>query len=333
MYMNWYKQQIKIAMPRKSRITQDIIDRVVHLRKNTNMTIKQIGEEVGLSYVPVSKILKDNNLIRPRVTKEQMEEIAYFYNDGTEVKELAEAYDLTVTTILTILKKEKVYDPERSRRTQMVSVDEKNKDIILEKYRQGYGVSELNREFGESVQAIRNLLKDNNVHIRTHKEQSLTDRSRQQASEKFKNMWQDEDKREHLINLTRERTQTDEYKEKRRQNMLEQMENDPSIKERLREQSKTLWEIPGMREHLIQKSREARNTPEYKEQLSKRSLENWKQVGGLEGRLLSYPTREQSINFLNGFVGNLWETNPSQAGAIRNKYMEIINAHIFPSEI
>ena len=78
--------------------------------------------------------------------------------------------------------------------------------------------------------------------------------------------------------------------------------------------------------------------PERKEYLSKRMTEWWKQFeaedgGKLENRLLAFPNRQKATNFLNGFVGSKYQTNPKKASAIYQKYMPIIDNHTFPDEL
>ena len=57
-------------------------------------------------------------------------------------------------------------------------------------------------------------------------------------------------------------------------------------------------------------------------------------MGGLEGRLLSFLTREQSVKFLNNFFHVIRKKDgPQIAGAVYNKYMQIINDHTYPDEV
>jgi len=68
--------------------------------------------------------------------------------------------------------------------------------------------------------------------------------------------------------------------------------------------------------------------------MSERMKQFWRDMGGLEGRLLSYPTRDKAITFLHGFFNKIQkEEGATIAGGIYNKYMDIINNYTYPDEI
>lgn len=355
--MNWFKkaQLNKLSQARK-KITQEIIDRVIYLRKNTNLTIKQIGEDVGLTVVPISNILRDAGLSRPRTTEDQIKEMIYYYTNGVPALELAEAYNLSLTMIISILKKHNVYDLSRRNETMKSKISDKNKGKtkeIIDKYKAGYGIDSLHNEYGESRTAIRHLLKDNGIHIRNFEEQMQTDISRQRMREVSNRNWADEAKREEILKKLRENAQSDEVREKMRQTMLRRMEEDPSIKEKLQQQARELWEDPKMREHLTDSRRKThttdefrnnmseimkeryRNNPQLVEEMSERSIQTWKDKGGLAGLLTSYPSRQQAIDYLTNFIGNKIQSEGKtrQLYLTYEKYLKIINDHTYPDEV
>lgn len=267
--MNWYKRQLKIAMPTGVPLSQDIIDRIIYLRKNMDLTINDISKEVGVSRFSVNKVLKQYGTSKSRLTKDQIDEIAYFYENGVSVRELSEAYNITLNQVGNILKKKNIFDISRKYEEYKVDVRDENKGDILRKYREGYGVKELSREYGESIRAITSFFENNNIHIRSREEQYAMEHFRQNASEKQKQF--------------------------------------------------------------------NRNNPEAVHEHSRKMLEWWKQFGEESGekfknRLLAYPTRQQAMNHLMGFVGSQNE-DPKNANAIYTKYINIINNHTFPDEI
>ena len=226
--MNWYKRsQYKLAMPPGYGIPQEVKDKIVDLRKNTNLTLKEISKEVGFGTAAISKVLKNEGVVRPRLSNEDISEIIYFYQNNIPTKELAETYGISVQQILNILKKNEVFDPSRQYADRAVVRDE-NKDDILKKYQEGYSVLELINEYGESQRSILNLLRQNNIHVRNMKEQSLTDRQRSRSSEKFKKNWENEELRKKMMDNMKAYHQTPEVKEKHRQRMLRMMEEDPT---------------------------------------------------------------------------------------------------------
>lgn len=345
--MNWYKKiQYKYSY---KKLTQDIIDKIIYLKKNISMTTEEIANEVGFSTTLVNKILKKHGLIKPRLTEEQMNEIAYFYQEGIGTKELSEAYDRSLPAIIYVLKKKQVFDKNRQYDAIRAVVNDDNAEEIINKYNEGYSVVELSEEYRESRQAIRNLLKKHNILARNMQEQATTDRAKQLASDKFTKMWQNEEKRKEITEKIRQNSQSEENRQKHRKLMLERMEKDPTIKQRLQQQSKDLWNIPGMREHLVEKMKEWKKDPVYREQqrnrmleqwkdpkfrenISNKMIENWAEKGGLAGHLLSYQTKEEAINYLNSFLGRVGHEDKRMAMFMKDKYMEIINNHIFPNE-
>lgn len=72
--------------------------------------------------------------------------------------------------------------------------------------------------------------------------------------------------------------------------------------------------------------------PETRERLSDSLRSYWDRVGKLEGYLLSLPSRQQAINYLNGFVSILIDRNPENSHAVFNKYKAIIDNHVYPDE-
>jgi hypothetical protein len=81
--------------------------------------------------------------------------------------------------------------------------------------------------------------------------------------------------------------------------------------------------------------------PSNKQMISEKIKRWWDQFGTEQGerlknRLLSYPTRQQAMNHLSGFVGSQnYDLNydSKKTNAIYTKYQQIINNHTFPDEI
>jgi transposase len=73
-----------------------------------------------------------------------------------------------------------------------------------------------------------------------------------------------------------------------------------------------------------------------KEDTSLAKIIDWEEKGGLKGLLTGfYPTRQQSVNYLNMYVNRLLQQGASnnRAFSTRTKYMKIINNHTYPDEI
>jgi DNA-binding CsgD family transcriptional regulator len=82
----------------------------------------------------------------------------------------------------------------------------------------------------------------------------------------------------------------------------------------------------------VRSFKEQVGTQSTKDDMSLAALLEWEKRGGMEGYLKSM-TKENAIKYLYGFVGRIWNANPQQASAVKNKYMEIIENHTFPDEV
>jgi len=236
----------------EKRITQEIIDKVIDLRKNTNMSIVDMAREVGFGTNSINKILKNNNIVKERLSQNDILRIISLYQKGEKIKDLASIYNINESTIVRALKKSKVFDPERQFSVRRSVIKEKNRRYIpeiLQKYKDGYSINELTIGYEEPASSIKNLLKEHNIHIRNITEQSQMELARNKRSEIAKN--------------------------------------------------------------------------------------TWKEKGGLSGLLLSYPTRQQAIDYLNNFIGNKIQSEgkSNQLYVVYKDHMDIINDHVYPDEI
>jgi transposase len=94
-------------------------------------------------------------------------------------------------------------------------------------------------------------------------------------------------------------------------------------------------EDPQLRERASEREKQKYiDNPEIAGRISETVKNNWENMGGLEGRLLSYPHRSQAVNFLMGFVFRKREMGElDAANRIFGKYMQIINNHTYPEEV
>lgn len=186
--MNWYNRHIKLAMPRAIEWTNEEMEKIKQLLEE-GKSFDYIADLFGVSSRTIRNINKNNGLVKSflskgKLSKEKIDEIVYFYENGSSVRELSEAYDASSYQIIYALKKRGVYDFGRRFEERKVDVAEENKNDILKKYRAGFGVKELSREYGETRGAIYNHLRNNNIHIRNREEQLNMDHYIQNASEK-----------------------------------------------------------------------------------------------------------------------------------------------------
>lgn len=100
------------------------------------------------------------------------------------------------------------------------------------------------------------------------------------------------------------------------------------------QKQKYIYDPDSARVHSEKLKQVHKDRPEIGEQQSIRMKEYWDEIGKLEGLLLSYPTKEQAVKWLNGFYHRLLKMNKIEtANQIYNKYMKIINDHTYPDEI
>jgi len=101
---------------------------------------------------------------------------------------------------------------------------------------------------------------------------------------------------------------------------------------------------PDLKKEISEKQKQYyRDNPEARQEQSKRIKQLFidepeRTERGLEGRLKSYNSRDEAINYLNGFIGNsinkaVSPAQKSTAFHTYNKFMEIINSHTFPDEV
>lgn len=86
----------------------------------------------------------------------------------------------------------------------------------------------------------------------------------------------------------------------------------------------------------VRSSEEQVGTESTREDISLAKLIDWEEKGGLKGILTDfYPTREQSVQYLNNYVHRLLKQGVSsnKAFRIRAYYMDIINNHTYPNEV
>ncbi len=112
-------------------------------------------------------------------------------------------------------------------------------------------------------------------------------------------------------------------------------QNNPRLREEAAIfQKQRFLDNPGLKDDISRKQKQRYiDNPELREEQSIFMKERWKELGGMEGLLLSYPTREQAIRWLNGFVRRVYAADPRQSMAVRNTYMKIINNHTYPDEV
>lgn len=127
-------------------------DQIVELRQ-MGLTPKQIGERLNVSYKTVYKTLKRNNLVIPRLTREEKEIAIKMREQGMTIAEIAKEVGHSNTTVKAIIKDGGLV-PRRYLRVMGTPLE----DEIVERYRNGEsGVSIMN-DTGVSKKALRDLV-------------------------------------------------------------------------------------------------------------------------------------------------------------------------------
>lgn len=111
--------------------------------------------------------------------------------------------------------------------------------------------------------------------------------------------------------------------------------NPDAAKEKSNTMKQRFIDNPELREELsrFQKQKFIDN-PDLREEYSQRMTQQWKDIGGYEGKLKSTSTKEQAINLLNNLMKIIIRDEGGRKSFnTYNKYMNIINNHIYPNEI
>lgn len=149
----------------KEERDQEIVE---YYKENPETTMTDLGEEFDLSSGQVSNIL-DNLGVREKGSKKLsgcVNEIAEKYKEGAQIKELAEEYGVSETTINSRLTEQGVEIENRRPQNSKMSIDDEVMDLIEEKYKNGLNLKELWDEFDVSPPVIRRELCNRGVKIR-----------------------------------------------------------------------------------------------------------------------------------------------------------------------
>ncbi len=276
--MNWYKRQLKIAMPgggAKRGWTADELEQIKNLILQ-GKGLRSIAKMFGVTKNTISQLNKkykwrETQAYRPPIefSPQDLQNIKKMIDDGISIPKIADFYNVSKHTIYNLNKKYKWIDidEEREKKDKLIA-----NLYLLPPKGEGWTAAKIQERHGISLGGIKGALE--------------------------------------------------------RLGLLDQYRSNPAA------QKQKYIDNPELKEELsrIQKQRFIDN-PELRRQMSQQMLDFWDRVGRLEGFLLSYPTREQAVSWLEKFKWRNYKNSPQRTMGAYNKYMKIIENHTYPDEV
>ena len=158
------------------KILTRVEEQQVIKRYKSGATLKQIAATYGIHYSTIGRIIIRYKIERPerigahsyRLAEHQKKKIIVDFQAGIPLPELAEKYDLAISSIHTMLKRRAIVRPERSRGTWKFSEEQKRN--IEEEYKTGVSSYILAKKYKTTDSAILQMLGRRGTKKRTIKE-------------------------------------------------------------------------------------------------------------------------------------------------------------------
>jgi len=314
--MNWYKRQLKMSQ-RKIEFSEDQLQKLKQLSEQ-GVFLKELSKIFGVSVVTLRKIIKEygqnwnipsqidktRNINLKKWTQDELQVIKELLREGENYNQIAKLFNVSFPTIKSVNKR---YHLVRDEEIKAIAEEKLRKkyEYITGLYLpspkgKGLSLTQIEREYGVAAKTVIKALKELGLYEEFFRRPSDANRHRYESNP--------------------------ELGENHSRRMKEIHRNNPGMAEQHSQFMKQLFI----------------DEPERANEFGNRIKSWWKQFedegGGnkLQNRLKSFPTREQAINSLKGFVMSKRSKNPNEdleSMAIYNKYMKIINDHTFPNEV
>lgn len=160
------------------KVTQDMISDFIKLYTIDKLCINKIGEKYNVNGTTVRKYLLKNNIplrniseAKTKITDDMISDFITLYNKGTPVSEIGKKYNIGSTTVYRYLNNNDVVlnaTIENKYNKQLKS--EQYKDDVIRLYQNGLSQDKIEKEIGICRKTIRDILRQNNIHIRDNTE-------------------------------------------------------------------------------------------------------------------------------------------------------------------
>jgi len=301
--MNWYKQIIKEAFPKKIEFSEEDIEVIKELIEKGN-SLRQVSEAAGVSKGVIERLDRKYQWSQPakkRIDDEYAQKIKDLVDKGYNFQRIIDSLPISFYHINKIIKDYNI--PTNFFKPEPLSEEEKNEMERLYT-EEGLGLLEIAKRMGRSDRTVSYYLTKKGIY-----------KSDRAAVKFFKPSEEDIKKIDYWYTLPPKG-------EGRSLNWI-------SGKFGVSVGSLLRWFRKTGRE--IRSATEQKQTPATKDDMSLAQMLVWEERGGFKGYLQSLP-KEQAIRFLNRFVIVIFEENKGKAMFIRDKYMKIINESNPPEE-
>jgi len=306
--MNWYKRQLKIAMPAKRIWTEEELSMIKELIEEGN-SFRQIAPLFNTDHNAISRLPGMRQLFedaKKKKIEKRLKEIKKLTDHGYSIQQISDISGIDINAVKKMIKEYNI--PKNFNQPAKVPI-EKLEEAKRLYTKEDLNIAAISRLTGINYSTILDFLKREGVYNK-----------QREISPPFNPSQEEISKIDRWYALPPEG-------EGRSINWISKQLGVGDANVILRWFRKTGRPIRSREEQV--------GTQSTRDDMAIAQLLLWEQRGGMKGYLLSMGSREQAIKNLKNFVHKVMfnEKNVGHGMAIRNKYMQIINDHTYPDEV